>query len=40
MAEEPTLSTYEKMVDVEFDLEEEDLSREAINQQLSSLFSG
>lgn len=35
----PSLSTYEEMVNVEFDLSEEDLSREAIDRELEALFS-
>lgn len=37
--EPPALSTYEQMVDVEFDLTGEDVSRETINQELEELFT-
>ncbi|SDZ79905.1 hypothetical protein SAMN04488065_0401 [Haloplanus vescus] len=39
MAEKPTLSTYAEMVDAEFDLSDQDVSREAINQELEELFT-
>ena len=37
--ESPTLSTYEEMASVEFDLDDEDLDREAINEELERVFS-
>jgi hypothetical protein len=39
MADEPTLSTYGEMINTEFDLSEQDISREAINEELSELFT-
>lgn len=35
----PSLSTYEEMADVQFDLSDEDLSRDVINQEIEDLFS-
>ena len=35
----PTLSTYEQMADVEFELDDEDLDEDAINQALQELYS-
>ena len=35
----PTLSTYEEMADVEFELDDEELDVEAINQALKELYS-
>lgn len=37
-SDSPSLSTYEQMVDVEFDLADQDLNRAAINRELEALF--
>ncbi len=36
--EPPTLSTYEDMADVTFDLSDTDISEGAVNAELESLF--
>ncbi|SEW18149.1 hypothetical protein [Halobacterium jilantaiense] len=39
MADDPTLSTYGEMINTEFDLSDQDISREAINEEIADLFT-